>query len=137
MNSAINTKTGVFLLAVSIVASSLAQLLLKAGMLSLQSQDLDFDSFYTSMMQVMGTAAVWWVLGGLVFYAVSMFAWLGVLARFALSFAYPFLSLSFVLVYIGAIVWPMLAEPLSLVRLAGILLVVGGTIVVAASGRRT
>ena len=123
---------GIVLLLVTITASAAAQLLLKAGMVSLHDLSVTSDSFTDTFLH---SSVIGWVLGGFVCYALSMLAWLGVLARFQLSYAYPLLGLSYVIVYIGAVAWPRLAEPLSLIRLAGILLVVVGVGLVAVSGR--
>ena len=132
MSLQVKKMAGIVLLLVTIIASASAQLLLKAGMVSLHDLSVSSDSFTAAFLH---GSVIGWVLGGFVCYAISMLAWLGVLARFQLSFAYPLLGLSYVMVYLGAVAWPKLAEPLSLVRLAGILLVVVGVGLVAVSGR--
>ena len=53
-------------------------------------------------------------------------SWLAVLARYPLSFAYPMLSLSYVLVYVGATHWPLLGEAPSPLRTLGTLLILTG-----------
>jgi len=123
---------GIALLLTSILASAAAQLLLKAGMNSLRTQIAGVGSVLEFIAQV---SVAGWVLGGLACYAISLLAWLGVLSRFALSLAYPLLSMSYIIVFLGAAAWPRLAEPLSIDRLIGILFVIAGVVLVAASGR--
>ena len=107
---------GMASLAVCILASASAQLLLKTGVSSHHP-------------------GLWWVVGGLAAYGVSLVAWLHVLARIPLSVAYPLLSISYVLVYIGAIASPLLAEELTPMRAIGVLLVACGAAVVSSTHR--
>lgn len=70
------------------------------------------------------------LLLGLIAYTASVFCWLLTLARLPLSLAYPSLSLSYLLVYLGATLLPAFDEPTSLARVAGVVLVVIGVILV-------
>lgn len=119
---------GVAALLVSIFASALAQLLLKIGV------SLSPVAFHPSLAPT-DYPGLWWIIGGLVAYGVSLVAWLNVLARIPLSFAYPMLGISYVLVYIGAIVSPLLSEALTPMRAAGVLLVACGAAVVTSTHR--
>lgn len=64
---------------------------------------------------------------GIICYGVSMLFWMIALRTLALSRAYPLLSLSYGLVYAGAIFTPGLNEPFSWLKMTGILLIVVGT----------
>lgn len=119
---------GAVALVVSILASAAAQLLLKIGV------SLSPVAFHLSLAPT-DYPGLWWILGGLVAYGVSLIAWLNVLARIPLSFAYPMLGISYVLVYIGAIASPLLAEALTPMRAAGVLLVACGAAVVSGTHR--
>lgn len=70
-----------------------------------------------------------WILSGfLAAFAASVF-WAITLTKFELSFAYPFTSLSFVLVlFLSAILFK---EPLNLNKLLGILLIFGGLFMIS------
>jgi len=48
------------------------------------------------------------------------------LTKYELSFAYPFLGITYVLVYLGAIYWDKIGEQLSWQRTAGIVLILLG-----------
>ena len=117
---------GIAALTVSILASAAAQLLLKAGV----SLSPVTSQLWSAPADAPG---LWWIVGGLVAYGVSLVAWLNVLARIPLSVAYPLLSISYVLVYIGAILSPLLAEQLTAMRAAGVLLVACGAALVTST----
>lgn len=78
-----------------------------------------------------------WVLAGLVLYATSMLTWMGALAKYDLSLAYPMLGLSYILVYVGAVIWPRLHETISVSKTVGILLVLAGVFLVTRSTSNT
>jgi len=122
-------RRAILLLSCSIVLTACAQLLMKAGILALA------DVAEGSLMQILNTAmhdsTVWGFIGaGLLSYALSMLAWLLALTGYRLSIAYPMLSLSYVLVYIGAVFWERIGEEFSLVRSMGIALVLIGVVLV-------
>lgn len=114
-----------FFIMASILLSAMAQLSMKAGMvlLAMNSQQNGFD---------IGPALTW-TLAGLGCYAVSLLFWMSAIARLELSFAYPLLSLSYVLVYIAAARWPLLNESVSPERSIGIAVVILGVILVSQS----
>lgn len=111
------------LLAASVILSAVAQLLLKAAMTYHAVEDEGVNFLLT-------TNAAYWLFAGLCCYALSMICWLVLLARWPLSLAYPSLSLSYILVYLGAASWPMLHESFSTTRSLGLLIVVIGVILV-------
>jgi undecaprenyl phosphate-alpha-L-ara4N flippase subunit ArnF len=104
-------------LTVAVLASAVAQLLLKTGVTLLSGNP----------------SGLWWVAGGLACYAVSLLAWLKALTRLPLSVAYPMLGISYILVYVGAMASPLLAEAFTPARAAGVLLVTCGAALVSAS----
>lgn len=71
------------------------------------------------------------VLAGLMLYALSTVLWLLILARTELSYAYPFVSLGFVVTAVYG--WQFLQEPLSATRVAGIALIMAGVVLVSRS----
>jgi drug/metabolite transporter (DMT)-like permease len=82
---------------ISILLTSIGQLLLKKGSLSLRSED-----HFSLMAQLWRVSTNLYVLGGLGVYALSTVIWLYVLSKMKLSVAYPFVSLSYVFVMIGS-----------------------------------
>lgn len=105
-----------FLLA-GVLLNASAQLLLKAG---------------TNAMPLgPGLALEPHVLGGLACYAISVVVWIVGLSRVPVSIAYPMLSIGYVVNAIAA--WQLLGESLSLLRLAGIGVIIAGVFMVARS----
>lgn len=130
---------GMIFVACSVVLSACAQLLMKFGMLTLAAAGgWSIESFGPlSLSEPALQAALLWVLAGLFSYATSMLFWMAALARYELSLAYPMLSLSYVLVYIGAALLPGYLESFSVLRSAGIVLIVIGVILVTRSKSAT
>ena len=82
---------------------------------------------------VMTAAKSAWVWVGLVLYGGSFGLWLLALSRVELSFAYPFVSISYVLITVwGALV---LKEDVNAWRVAGIACIVAGIFCIAQSAR--
>jgi len=118
-------------MAASIVLSGSAQLFMKAGMVLLSNA-----STGSSWMEVItgdSVGAVTWVALGLLCYAFSLFFWMYAISRLELSFAYPMLSLSYVLVYLVASYWPLLGEQISPIRGAGIAIIIYGVYLISRS----
>jgi len=68
-----------------------------------------------------------WILSGLAGAFLAALSWMAAMTRFNLSYAYPFTSLSFVLVL--ALSAPLFNEPVTLPKVVGLTLIVGGIIV--------
>lgn len=69
------------------------------------------------------------IISGFVAAFVASFAWMAAMTKFELSYAYPFISLNFVIVLLLS-AW-ILHEPITLQKIIGVALIVLGTIVVA------
>ena len=119
--------------AVSMVA--VGQLCMRRGMVELPplASVVELQAVLASLWQQPAPAL--WAVAGIGFYLLATLAWLQVLARHELSFVFPFTSISYVLVYIGAVNWPVLGEQAQPLRTAGIVLIVMGVALVARSGR--
>jgi len=73
------------------------------------------------------------VLGGLVLYGVGALAWIAVLARMDLSYAYPFLALNFVLITVVSRL--ALGETIPPARWIGIAVICIGIVLIARGGK--
>ncbi|MFH8080295.1 MAG: EamA family transporter [Candidatus Aenigmatarchaeota archaeon] len=67
-----------------------------------------------------------YVFFGMVSYAAGWFLWLIVLSQTELSFAYPFLSISYALIAI--ISWQFFGETMNITKMVGIILIMIGVI---------
>lgn len=108
------------------------QLLLKLGMTRVGV--IDGPRLRRPLALVRDVALQPAVVTGFVLYGLSAAGWIVVLSRFDLSFAYPFLALSYVGVTVAAVL--LLRERLSAAQWLGIALVAAGVLLVAVSGGR-
>jgi len=118
----------VLLLSLSIILSACAQLLMKASMILLHGVTYTDVSIFQLIAE--NKTAFVWLIVGLGCYAVSMLSWMFALIKYELSFAYPLLGLTYVLVYLGAVYWPQIGEQLSWQRTVGIVLILFGVVLV-------
>jgi multidrug transporter EmrE-like cation transporter len=70
-----------------------------------------------------------WMISGLAGAFVASLAWMAAMTRLEMSYAYPFMSLAFVVVMLFGVLF--LGETLSLAKVGGTLLVIGGLILIA------
>ncbi|WYX00673.1 4-amino-4-deoxy-L-arabinose-phosphoundecaprenol flippase subunit ArnF [Proteus vulgaris] len=102
-----------------------AQLLLKFGMselpdLQLEKRWFDFSWLWDNITPLSI------VFAGLVGYVLSMVCWLFTLRTIPLNKAYPLISLSYVFVYILAVILPWFQENLSWTKTAGVIFIMIG-----------
>lgn len=106
------------LLFFAIFAAVTGQLLMKTGLNQLGAlTDINVAVFFRMVFNP-------YVFGGIVSYGVGFIAYLFALSRLDQSFAYPMFALGYVLVPLYN--WLVMHEPFSVVRLAGIVLVLVG-----------
>jgi len=114
------------LIVLSVVLSSAGQTALKMGLDRL-----------TPAQRAQAVEAVWWgmrqplALLGIGLFAASVLVWVAVLADADLSWGYPLLGLSYVVVALSG--WLILGETLGAWRLAGIALILAGAALIAGS----
>jgi multidrug transporter EmrE-like cation transporter len=113
----------------SVALSAGAQIVLKTGMSSPAVQAALAGG--TRLDALVGIATSWGVILGLAMYGFGAVLWLFVLARIDVSKAYPFVGLGFLLTM--AMGYFLLAEPVTVTRLLGTVLVAAGVYLVAAS----
>ena len=70
-----------------------------------------------------------WIISGLLSAFLASLAWMAAMTRFELNYAYPFMSLAFVVVMIFSVIF--LNESLTLQSVIGTIMVVGGLIIIA------
>ena len=120
----------VLLLSLSVILSACAQLFMKVSMIQLQLHndvDLNLSLFF---IIIENNTVLIWLIGGLACYALSMLSWMFALTKYELSFAYPFLGITYILVYFGAVYWDQIGEQLTWLRTAGIVLILIGVVLV-------
>ncbi len=117
----------------TVLSNAAAQLMLKQGMLTLGPISGDGPMTLVSLISVILKVAFHpWIFFGLCTFVISMASHLFVLSKVELSFVYPFLSLAFIAVAVGASVfW---SEDLNVWRVMGIAFICVGTILIAQGG---
>ncbi len=112
----------------TVLTNFLSQIMLKKGMTQIKLDTLGASSV---LQAIPGIVLNFFVMGGLLVMVISMASHLLVLSKVDISYAYPFLGLSFVL--ITAWGYFVLAEPMSVYKAMGVLLIVCGVALVAKS----
>lgn len=117
-------RKGLAFAAASVLLVSVAQLALKFGVGHIAADALHtwhlLPAALATPMVLLPLAA------GMACYGASVFFWLAALGRLPLNLAYPLLSLSYPLVYLGAVLLPFFNETVNVQRLAGIGLIMLG-----------
>lgn len=107
-----------FILLISITLGSIAQYLLKAGMIYIGIKNISL----LEIIQKGITNLTLWL--GIFCYAASLLLWLQVLSQFELSKAYPLISLGYILTLIWGYLF--LNESLSIYKIFGTILIIIG-----------
>jgi len=115
------------LVLVSVLLSSIAQIVLKEGMSSVTVQLAGAQG--VNMRMAVAIALNFKVLCGLLIYFASAAVWLFVLARIAVGLAYPFVGLGFVVTMLLA--WLVRGEIPSVAQIVGTLTICLGVTLMA------
>jgi multidrug transporter EmrE-like cation transporter len=115
------------LVLVSVLLSSIAQIVLKEGMSSATVQLAGAHG--ANMRMAIAIALNFKVLCGLLIYFASAAVWLFVLARIAVGLAYPFVGLGFVVTMLLA--WLVRGETPSVAQIVGTLTICLGVTLMA------
>jgi drug/metabolite transporter (DMT)-like permease len=110
------------LILLSVALAALAQLTLKHGM-----NQVGVASMSAGSLKAVATNLS--VIGGLAIFGLSAVVWLVVLSRASLSFAYPFASLTYVLILLADKF--VLHEEIPILRWAGVFAIMAGIVMVA------
>lgn len=113
---------------VSVVVGAAGQLLLKQGMSSMGAITLSAQGL-PNILWRLATNPV--IVGGLALYATGTIFWLAALSRVDLSYAYPFASLSYLVMLIAS--WTLFHEQVTPLRLTGTLIIGFGVLLISRS----
>lgn len=113
---------------VSIAGMTASHLLLKKGMLSLGQSPQDWSQIAPFFLRAYTNA---YVIGAVALAVVTALAWILAITRAQLSFLYPFMALSFVLVALFSLI--IFKEDVTLLRWAGIVVICVGVFLVSRS----
>jgi len=116
------------LIMLGVLLNAAAQLFLKEGMRRIGHFEFIWANAVPITMQVAGNV---FVLGGLLCYIISVAVWLLVLSRVEVSFAYPLLSVGYIVNAVAG--YYLFQENLSIMRITGILIICVGVFFVTKS----
>jgi drug/metabolite transporter (DMT)-like permease len=110
----------------SVALGVIGQMLLKAGLNRIGPLGLREQGVAAVAWRIASNPRIW---GGLGLYGVSLLFWLAALSQVELGYAYPFISLSYVLILVAS--WAIFREEVSWWRMIGVVAVCLGVFVVA------
>jgi multidrug transporter EmrE-like cation transporter len=113
---------------ISVLGGAVGQILLKKGMSNMGPITLDLSHLLNTLWRM---ATNPYVFIGLAIYVTGTVFWLSALSRVNLSFAYPFASLSYVIMLIAS--WLILDEKISAMRLLGTIVIGLGVFLISRS----
>lgn len=113
---------------ISVLGGALGQILLKKGMSSMGPLTLSVNQALPLLWKM---ATNPYVFLGLGIYVMGTVFWLTALSRVDLSYAYPFASISYVIMLLAS--WLLFDENISLLRLAGSVVIILGVILISRS----
>jgi drug/metabolite transporter (DMT)-like permease len=107
-------KIAITYIVISVLTSTVGQLLLKKGMNAIGSVTLSANQIFSTLWQMATNLNVFL---GLAIYFIGTIFWLAALSRVDLSYAYPFASLSYVIMLVAS--WLMFNEQITISRIIG------------------
>jgi drug/metabolite transporter (DMT)-like permease len=113
---------------ISVLAGAIGQILLKKGMGSMGPLTLTTSQLGATLWRI-GTNP--FVIIGLIIYVGGTVFWLTALSRVDLSYAYPFASLSYVVMLAAS--WLLFGENITSLRLLGTLVICVGVFLISRS----
>lgn len=115
-----------YLLAIiSIVLGACGQIVLKMGTSQAAAAGMSL------LEQLLKYFTNLYILGGLVLYTLSALVWIFAISKIQLSIAYPMVASGYVLVVILS--YLVLHEPVSSLRILGLVVIVAGVVIIANS----
>lgn len=116
------------LILLGVLLNAVAQLALKQGMRQIGHFEFVFGSIGRVLFAVAFNGYIW---AGLTCYVISVIVWLLVLSRVEVSYAYPLLSVGYIVTACAG--WLLFQESLSLTRLLGIAIICLGVFLITRS----
>lgn len=120
----------IYLILAAPVIGTMGQLFLKFGMNQIGEITLA-ESKNNTLQVILSIISNPWILIATPLYAGGFILWLIILSKFKLSFAYPFLALSFIMVPLASSL--ILGEYVSILRWTGSFVVFSGIVIIGFS----
>lgn len=111
---------------ISVITGAVGQVMLKKGMTTLGPLVISLKEIPPLVLKIAMNPFIFF---GLLIYVGGILFWLVALSRVDLSFAYPFASLSYVLMFLAS--WLFLNEQITMLRIIGSLVIILGVVIVS------
>jgi multidrug transporter EmrE-like cation transporter len=116
------------LIVFSVSLNASAQILMRKGMLKIGEVSIGVSALLKALPGMLGNGFLWL---SLLCYGISILSWMVVLSKVEVSFAYPFLSIGYV---ISAVIgYFFMGESVGVIRIIGIVVICTGVILIARS----
>ena len=119
----------IYLIFISIGLAVAGQLFMKAGMSNYQIGEINLQNSIPQFLKMMFRPLVFI---GFAFFLISSFFWLLALSKVPLSFAYPMVSISYVLILFFS--WLIFKEQIGSIRWLGAAVIIFGVYLISRSG---
>jgi drug/metabolite transporter (DMT)-like permease len=113
---------------ISVLGGAVGQILLKAGMNNIGEITLSLQAIFKLTWRMVTNP---YVFIGLFVYFLSVIFWMAALSRVDLSYAYPFASVSYVIMFLAS--WLLLHETITPMRIIGTLVIGLGVFLISRS----
>ncbi|WML35068.1 EamA family transporter [Clostridium sp. OS1-26] len=117
----------IWLILISVFLGAIGQVLVKYGAVNLE---LNFAAshIFSSILSILKNAPV---MLGIISYGLSFLLWIKVLSKVELSYAYPMVSIGYILIMFFS--YFIFKENISLIRISGVIFIIIGVVLVARS----
>lgn len=116
------------LILLSVFLNALAQITMKKGMMSIGEINHNFKDFFILIPSMITNIYIWLTFFCYIF---SIFLWMIVLSKVEVSYAYPFLSVGYIiLLFAGHFIFN---ENITITRIAGVIVISIGVILISKS----
>lgn len=120
--------TSILYILISVIGGAVGQVLLKKGMNDLGEVTLSIQNIIQMTWKMLTNP---YVFIGLFIYFLSVIFWLAALSKVELSYAYPFASLSYIIMFLAG--WLLLGESITPMRIVGTLVIGIGVFLISRS----
>lgn len=118
----------ILLIIASVSLNAFAQLFIRQGMLKIGNVSLSATELFSLIADIFTNI---YLFMGMACYGISILLWMAVLSKVNVSFAYPFLSLGYIITAVLA--YYIFNEPLTAYKITGILVICAGVFILAQS----
>ncbi|MBU4285177.1 EamA family transporter [Patescibacteria group bacterium] len=119
------------LLLLLLLTGSIGQIILKLGVNQSISQIQEFNSIASLFKNILILLKSYWIISAIFLYAFGFIIWLFTLTKFELSYAFPLLAATYIVIMLFS--WFFLKEDINTLRIIGTIAITIGIFLIAKS----